>query len=227
MAPASLTFARARQAALACAVAAGAAACAAGGPPASPHDRDAAASYPLIVTRNGDGTVGSTPAGIDCGVQCSESYATGQQVVLTATGSFLGWSGACTGSGTVCTVVMDAPKSVTATFAGGVADAGAGGGSSCDLVAQTGCAAGQACDFDLSARTPYCRPAGAGGDLAVCAAAADCAAGFTCVSDGMGSGCLHWCALPAGAECAPFAGSTCTALQPPVAIGGTEYGVCF
>ncbi|MEA2291492.1 MAG: large repetitive protein [Solirubrobacteraceae bacterium] len=48
-----------------------------------------------------------------------QSYAEGSDAPLTPTGSgghsFLGWSGACSGTG-ACTVTMDASKSVTATF---------------------------------------------------------------------------------------------------------------
>jgi hypothetical protein len=70
--------------------------------------------------------VTSSPAGIDCGLDCSESYAEGTEVTLTAAraigSDFVGWSGACTGTGP-CVVTMDAGKSVTATF-----DEGAGTG---------------------------------------------------------------------------------------------------
>jgi uncharacterized repeat protein (TIGR01451 family) len=68
----------------------------------------------------GSGTVTSSPPGIDCGADCSESYPEGTMVTLTATpganSTFAGWSGGgCTGTGT-CVVTMDAAKSVTATF---------------------------------------------------------------------------------------------------------------
>ena len=59
---------------------------------------------------------------IDCGTGCggdSADYPVGTTVVLTEQPGLLpfrGWSGACTGSGTTCTVVMTANKSVTATF---------------------------------------------------------------------------------------------------------------
>jgi hypothetical protein len=77
--------------------------------------------FALSVTKagTGDGTVTSDPAGIDCGATCGANYPSGTVVTLTATpdaGSvFIGWSGACTGSGS-CVVTMDAAKSVTATF---------------------------------------------------------------------------------------------------------------
>jgi hypothetical protein len=73
----------------------------------------------LTVAKTGNGTITSSPAGIDCGTDCAESYAGGASVTLTATAAagstFTGWSGACTGTGT-CTVTMNAVKSVTATF---------------------------------------------------------------------------------------------------------------
>lgn len=78
-------------------------------------------THQLSVTKAGTGTgnVGSAPAGISCGSDCTESYNEGTTVTLTAsaTGSstFSGWGGACTGTGT-CSVAMDAAKSVTATF---------------------------------------------------------------------------------------------------------------
>jgi Divergent InlB B-repeat domain len=68
----------------------------------------------------GSGTVTSTPAGIDCGSDCSETYDYNTSVTLkaaAASGStFTGWSGSgCSGTGT-CMVTMDAAKSVTADF---------------------------------------------------------------------------------------------------------------
>jgi hypothetical protein len=82
------------------------------------------AKYPwLTVSKSGagTGTVTSSPAGINCGSDCSEPFFAGTPVTLTATpaaGSvFSGWNGACTGTGP-CTVTMIAgqPRSVTATF---------------------------------------------------------------------------------------------------------------
>ncbi len=68
---------------------------------------------------SGSGTVTSTPAGIDCGGDCSETYDSGTHVTLsavTAVGSvFTGWSGACAGTGT-CDVTMDSDLTATANF---------------------------------------------------------------------------------------------------------------
>ena len=75
----------------------------------------------LTVTRAGDGSgsVTSSPGGITCPADCSEAYAGGTTVTLTATAAsgsaFVGWSGGCTGSGP-CVVTMDANVLVTATF---------------------------------------------------------------------------------------------------------------
>lgn len=57
-----------------------------------------------------------------CPGACSTSLLPiGSQVVLTASADagsvFVGWSGACSGSGSLCSVMLDAPKSVTAIFA--------------------------------------------------------------------------------------------------------------
>ncbi|MFZ1640435.1 MAG: Calx-beta domain-containing protein [Candidatus Contendobacter sp.] len=67
----------------------------------------------------GSGTVTSVPAGITCGADCTETYPVGAVVTLTAapdaSSTFLGWSGACIGTGS-CTVTMDAVRKVTALF---------------------------------------------------------------------------------------------------------------
>lgn len=75
----------------------------------------------LTVSRdgNGSGSVTSSPPGIECGSDCSESYASGSSVTLTATpapgSTFTGWSGECSGTGP-CTVTLAGAASVTATF---------------------------------------------------------------------------------------------------------------
>ncbi|MDP3521910.1 MAG: S8 family serine peptidase [Hydrogenophaga sp.] len=77
---------------------------------------------PLMVTKSGTGvgTVTSSPAGISCGNDCTESYPTGALVTLSAKAAggsrFSGWSGPCTLSGNSCTVAMTDARAVTATF---------------------------------------------------------------------------------------------------------------
>ena len=78
-------------------------------------------SYALTVSKGGlgFGAVVSAPAGIDCGADCTENYAHGTSVTLTATpaagSTFAGWSGACSGTG-ACTVSMTSSRAVTASF---------------------------------------------------------------------------------------------------------------
>lgn len=78
--------------------------------------------YLLTVSKGGmgRGTVISVPGGIDCGLDCSESFAYGTEVVLTAvadTGSmFTGWNGACTNTSGDCVVTIDQALNVTANF---------------------------------------------------------------------------------------------------------------
>jgi uncharacterized protein (DUF2141 family) len=73
----------------------------------------------VVQAGTGGGTVTSSPAGINCGGDCYETYEYGTVVTLSQTAaagsSFAGWSGACTGTGS-CQVTMSAAKSVTASF---------------------------------------------------------------------------------------------------------------
>jgi phospholipase C len=81
-----------------------------------------ATSYQLTVSLLGTstGTVTSSPAGISCSPTCSASFAAGTVVKLTAAPGkgayFVGWSGACKGTSTSCTLTMNANQAVTATF---------------------------------------------------------------------------------------------------------------
>jgi hypothetical protein len=78
----------------------------------------------LTIERSGTGfgTVSSNPPGISCGTDCSESYAQGTVVTLTATpdtgSAFTSWTGYDAVSGNVCSLTMNATRSVTALFAG-------------------------------------------------------------------------------------------------------------
>ena len=80
------------------------------------------APYSLTVARYGpgDGVITSAPAGITCGGDCSEAYAAGTPVVLTATPTaesrFAGWSGGgCVGLGT-CSLQMTTAHHVWGVF---------------------------------------------------------------------------------------------------------------
>jgi hypothetical protein len=80
-----------------------------------------AVSYTMTVqkTGTGEGTVKSSPAGINCGSVCSRLFVSTKTVTLAAkpvTGSqFSGLIGSCSGLG-VCKVTMSQSRSVTATF---------------------------------------------------------------------------------------------------------------
>jgi PKD repeat protein len=78
--------------------------------------------YNLTITKtgSGSGTVTSSPAGIDCGADCTEIYVEGTVVTLTAVpdaGSyFSGWSNpGCSGTGD-CAVTMNADTDIAAMF---------------------------------------------------------------------------------------------------------------
>ena len=94
----------------------------------------------VTTTGTGEGTVTASPDGLACGSRCT-AYAEGTEVTLTAEAasgsSFSGWSGACTGAETTCTVTMSAAQVVTATF-----------GEPCSLPAQ----------FDWSSTGPLATP---------------------------------------------------------------------
>jgi len=78
--------------------------------------------YTLSVTKvgSGNGTITSSPAGINCGPDCSEVYAESTVITLTATGdgtsAFTSWSGCESPSGNQCTVNITSDKTVTANF---------------------------------------------------------------------------------------------------------------
>ena len=78
------------------------------------------ASLTVSKTGTGTGTVTSNPLGINCGSDCSEAYANGIAVDLTAspdTGStFNGWTGCDLVNGNTCTVMMTTNKSVNVAF---------------------------------------------------------------------------------------------------------------
>jgi len=69
---------------------------------------------------SGTGTVTSTPAGINCGADCTETYDYGTVVSLTAhpgVKSYLvGWDGDCPDTGITTQVTMDSDKTCTAAF---------------------------------------------------------------------------------------------------------------
>jgi hypothetical protein len=102
----------------------------------------AANTFALTVTKagTGTGTVTSMPAGINCGTACTANFASGTQIILTATpaagSTFAGWgAGPCEGTG-MCTLTITAATTVAANFTAGtnnftltVTEAGTGSGN--------------------------------------------------------------------------------------------------
>ena len=120
-------------------------------------------TYALNASKDGtgNGTVTSSPVGINCGTDCSGTYNHGTLVTLTATAAtgstFSGWSGAgCSGIGQ-CAVTMDAVKSVTATFTLNtyplnIVKAGTGSGAVSSSPAGIDC--GSTCSASFNYNTP-------------------------------------------------------------------------
>jgi len=135
--------------------------------------------YLLTTTIGGTGlgTITSTPAGINCGADCSEAFDHGTLVMLTPTAgtnsAFVGWTGACSGLGT-CAVTMDQARTVGATFALdslslSIAKAGNGAGTVVSTPAGINCGA--------TCSAPF--PAGTMVSLAATPAAGSIFAGWT------------------------------------------------
>lgn len=95
----------------------------------------------LIVNNVGNGRVESTDRLISCGSKCAQAYTAGQPVTLSAragSGStFSGWSGACAGTQSTCTVAINGGVNVGATFAV-IPKTGGGGGGSTTFSLQVG-----------------------------------------------------------------------------------------
>ncbi|MEZ5465901.1 MAG: choice-of-anchor Q domain-containing protein [Lysobacteraceae bacterium] len=76
----------------------------------------------LTVTKvgSGDGTVTSSPTGIDCGASCSHAFFTGTDVDLIVVPDghsvFRGWSGDCPSQSSSLTVTLDTNKNCIANF---------------------------------------------------------------------------------------------------------------
>src|SRR5438045_8508682 len=79
----------------------------------------------LTIAKTGEGTVTSSPAGIECtgaktGAECQANFEKNSTVTLTASPAsgyaFSAWAGCTTHVGLTCTVLMDKAKTVKVTF---------------------------------------------------------------------------------------------------------------
>lgn len=78
---------------------------------------DEATPWWLSVTKDGNGTVTSSPAGISCGATCTYEFNDTTEVTLTAVPQDIGWkAGVWAGDGTAGVVTMDAAKTSSVTF---------------------------------------------------------------------------------------------------------------
>lgn len=200
------------------------------------------ATFQLTVTSPtaGQGTITSTPAGINCPGTCSASFAEGTKVTLTAKPGtnylFTGWSGAC--SGTSCTVTITAATTVAAQFVAGegvtVAVAGNGSGSVTSSPAGINCPA-KACSavFPDKTQVTLTETPGTnfyfGGWGGACSGTTACSltvtaaesviatftAGYTLTVTTSGSGTGTVTSSPSGIDCTSGSTTACSATFPP------------
>lgn len=200
------------------------------------------ATFRLTVTSPtaGQGTITSSPAGINCPGTCSANFAEGTKVTLTAKPGtnylFTGWSGAC--SGTSCTVTIIAATTVAAQFVAGegvtVAFAGNGSGSVTSSPAGINCPA-KTCSAVFPDKTQVTLTetpgtnfyfGGWGGacsgttacNLIVTAAenvTANFTAGYTLTVTTSGSGTGTVTSSPSGINCTSGSTTACSATFPP------------
>jgi hypothetical protein len=117
-------------------------------------------AFPLTIAKTGEGTVVSSPAGIECtgaktGAECEGKFEENELVTLTASPAadyaFSAWAGCTEHVGLICKVKMEKAKTVKATFVATplltVEKAGSGYGK----VAATGISCDESCSSATSA----------------------------------------------------------------------------
>ncbi len=127
--------------------------------------------FSLAVTisqsRAATGSVTSNPSGINCPGTCSVTFGAGDMVTLTPVAgpnsAFVGWSGACTGTG-ACVVTMSQMQSLTAQFSpSSIVVALIGPGTGTVTSSPTGISCPPTCSANFSPSTPVTLTANATG----------------------------------------------------------------
>lgn len=177
-----------------------------------------AGTQTLSVTVAGSGSVSSSVAGIDCGSDCSEAYASGSAVTLTATPAagwrFVGWTGGGCGGTSTCTVTLNADLSVQATFSQTTFTLSVNKNGSTGDGSVVSMPAGIVCD----AATNDCGEAFAAGTMVTLTAAPDSTSQFNGWS---GGGCVG----TAQCQVSMTANTTVTAAFAPLASGNRALSV--
>ena len=155
----------------------------------------ASTNQTLTVTRTtgttglGQGSIMSSPSGINCGATCVKSFSVGT-VTLTATAAggsiFNGWTGGgCSGLATTCVVTMDSAKTVNGDFekAKSVAltMAGAGGGTVTSVPAGMNCTASCSQPFAQGSTVTFTATPNATSVFTGWSGTAGCTGASTCV----------------------------------------------
>jgi Divergent InlB B-repeat domain len=180
--------------------------------------------FTVSVQKEGDGsgTVTSLPVGIDCGATCENQFQEGATVSLNAAAApgsaFVGWSGACSGSGP-CSVASNAivtARFIVAAATNRLSVVKAGNGSGTVTSNPSGISCGAACSAEfLTASSVVLEAAPTGGST------------FTGWSGGGCSG-TGACIVVMIADQTVTATFTASAPPPPmtltVTIGGTAVG---
>jgi uncharacterized repeat protein (TIGR02543 family) len=141
-------------------------------------------THRLTVAAPANGLIGSTsplPAGINCGVDCTEDYADGTSVTLQATPTTSGfafgsWGGDCAAAGnaSTCTLNLSADRNVSANFialppnkvALTVATLGTGSGTVTSAPAGISCGASCSASFDQNSSVTLTAAPAAGSSFA-------------------------------------------------------------
>src|SRR5438067_1346233 len=204
----------------------------------------------LSVVVSGDGSVRSTPAGIDCGTTCKASFVASTEVSLAssaASGSrFVSWGGACSGSSD-CNVKLSDDAQVFATFEKTgpkpvdtfrvtIAPAGTGTGKVTSGPAGIDCPTACVFDFNKGATVTLTAAAAAGSHFSgwsgACSGTADCKASADAnITAKFDSDCDGLKPNPAGAaltfQTSPVTQATFIGCEPGTADGSGNLALSF